>query len=105
MAHDDRVSDVAASRAPRGPAGTRPRRPPLRRDADRKVVQGVCAGVARWLGIDPLLVRIVIIVLTIVRGIGLPIYIAGWLLLPTADGGPARGRSARAWRASRSPGC
>jgi phage shock protein PspC (stress-responsive transcriptional regulator) len=81
----------------------------LRRDADRKVVQGVCAGVARWLGIDPLLVRIVVIVLTIVPGIGLPLYIAGWMLLPTADGGPAVAARLRtrpgAWQISAGVAC
>jgi phage shock protein PspC (stress-responsive transcriptional regulator) len=81
----------------------------LRRDSDRKVVQGVCAGVARWLGIDPLLVRIVIIILTIVPGIGLPLYIAGWMLLPAADGGPAVAARLRArpgaWQISAGVAC
>jgi phage shock protein PspC (stress-responsive transcriptional regulator) len=88
------VSDVAAPREhalPSRPAGGRgvgdaPRRPPLRRDLDHKVVAGVCAGAARSLGIDPLILRIVIVAATVVSGVGLPIYIAGWLLLPTSAG-------------------
>ncbi|MDX6701843.1 MAG: hypothetical protein QOF26_2069 [Baekduia sp.] len=67
------------------PAHQRPR---LHRDLDRKLVAGVCAGIARSLGIDPLIVRIVIVVATIAPGVGLPIYIAGWLLMPTAAGEP-----------------
>ena len=35
------------------------------------------------------------IVLTFVPGIGIPLYLAGWLLMPTADGGPAA--AARLW--------
>ncbi|MCW3022177.1 MAG: PspC protein, partial [Conexibacter sp.] len=66
-----------------------PRRPPLRRDLDRKVIAGVCSGAARWLHVDPLLLRIAVIILTVASGVGLPIYIAGWLLLPTSDGAPA----------------
>jgi signal transduction histidine kinase/phage shock protein PspC (stress-responsive transcriptional regulator) len=95
MAHDLPVTgDLAASRAQR-PAGSRPRRPPLRRDAERKVVAGVAAGIAGRLNVDPLIVRVVVIVLTFVPGIGIPLYLAGWLLMPTADGGPAA--AARLW--------
>jgi phage shock protein PspC (stress-responsive transcriptional regulator) len=87
----------------------RPRRPPLRRDADRKVVAGVCAGAARWLGIDPLIVRVAIIIATVASGVGLPIYIAGWLLLPPADGGPAIAARLRArpgaWQIGAGVGC
>lgn len=95
MAHSDPVTgDVVAPRAQR-PAGSRPRRPPLRRDRERQVVAGVASGIAGRLDIDPLIVRIVLIVLTFVPGIGIPLYLAGWLLMPTADGGPAA--VARLW--------
>ncbi|HEY6760790.1 MAG TPA: PspC domain-containing protein, partial [Baekduia sp.] len=100
------MSDVAAPRehAPLGPSpgpggrGVRsaPRRAPLRRDLDHKVVAGVAAGVARWLGVDRLVVRIVWLILTVVTGVGFPAYIAGWLLLPTSDGGPAAAARLRA---------
>jgi phage shock protein PspC (stress-responsive transcriptional regulator) len=109
MAHDEGVSDVATARTQHGPAGARPRRPPLRRDADRSVVQGVCAGFAGWLGVDPLIVRVVVIVLTVFPGIGLPLYIAGWMLMPTADGGPAVAARLRtrpgAWQISAGVAC
>ena len=84
-------------------------RPPLRRDDDRKVIAGVCAGAARWLGVDPLIVRIVVVVLTVASGVGLPIYIAGWLLLPPADGSPAIAARLRArpgaWQIAAGVGC
>jgi phage shock protein PspC (stress-responsive transcriptional regulator) len=87
----------------------KPPRPPLRRDADRKVVAGVCAGAARWLGIDPLILRIVVIIATVASGVGLPIYIAGWLLLPPADGSPAIAARLRArpgaWQIGAGVGC
>jgi phage shock protein PspC (stress-responsive transcriptional regulator) len=87
----------------------KPRRPPPRRDDDRKVLAGVCAGVARWLGVDPLIVRIAVIVLTVASGVGLPIYIAGWLLLPPADGSPAIAARLRArpgaWQIGAGVGC
>ena len=87
----------------------KPRRPPPRRDDDRKVIAGVCAGVARWLGVDPLIVRIAVVILTVASGVGLPIYIAGWLLLPPADGSPAIAARLRArpgaWQIGAGVGC
>lgn len=43
---------------------------------------GVAAGVARYLSVDVTVVRIVFAVLAIVGGAGVPIYLAGWLLIP-----------------------
>jgi phage shock protein PspC (stress-responsive transcriptional regulator) len=113
------VSDVAATRdqAPLGPArrpggrgvGDAPRRAPLRRDMDRKVVAGVASGAAGWLGVDPFIVRAIIVALTFVSGIGLPIYIAGWMLLPTSTGEPAVAARLRArpgaWQITAGVGC
>jgi phage shock protein PspC (stress-responsive transcriptional regulator) len=65
------------------PTDQRPPRPPLRRTTgEDKVVAGVAAGVARTLGIDPILVRVGFVVLTIFGGSGLVLYVAGWLLVP-----------------------
>jgi phage shock protein C len=46
------------------------------------MLAGVAAGVADYLGIDVTIVRIIFAVLTIMGGAGLPIYLAGWLLIP-----------------------
>lgn len=46
------------------------------------MVAGVAAGIARYLGTDVTVVRIVLAVLTLVGGAGVPIYLAGWLLIP-----------------------
>ncbi|GAA4548196.1 PspC domain-containing protein [Pseudonocardia xishanensis] len=58
---------------------TRPARP--RRD--RKVA-GVAAAIARRYDIDPVLVRVGFAVAA-VYGVGIALYVAGWLLLPAAD--------------------
>jgi len=47
---------------------------------------GVCAGLARRWGLDPLLVRGLFVVAGIVTGIGLGIYGLLWLFLPHPDG-------------------
>lgn len=54
----------------------------LRRSvADRKVA-GVAAGIARHLDIDPVIVRVALVVLVFFGGAGLLVYGACWLLLP-----------------------
>lgn len=54
---------------------------PHRRRADRKIA-GVAAAIARRYGIDPILVRIALVVATIYGGVGVLVYLLGWLLLP-----------------------
>jgi phage shock protein C len=58
----------------------------LLRSRDDRMLGGVCGGVARYLGIDPTLVRILVVVGTVI-GFGSLVlaYIIGWLLIPEAD--------------------
>jgi phage shock protein PspC (stress-responsive transcriptional regulator) len=46
------------------------------------MLAGVAAGVADYLGVDVTIVRIVLAVLTVMGGAGVPLYLAGWLLIP-----------------------
>jgi phage shock protein PspC (stress-responsive transcriptional regulator) len=46
------------------------------------MLAGVASGIAAYLGIDTLLVRIGFAVLTIVGGVGIPLYLVCWLLIP-----------------------
>lgn len=56
---------------------------PLYRDADHRVVGGVCAGIARRLGVDPTLGRATAIVLiAVTNGLALLAYLALWVALP-----------------------
>lgn len=54
----------------------------LRRSRDERVIGGVCAGLGRYLGIDPVLLRIAFVVLAIAGGGGVVLYIVGWILIP-----------------------
>jgi phage shock protein PspC (stress-responsive transcriptional regulator) len=49
--------------------------------ADRKIA-GVAGGIARHLDIDPLIMRVAFVVLTLFGGAGLIVYAACWILLP-----------------------
>lgn len=60
---------------------------PLTRSASDKFIAGVCGGVARSLGVDSGLVRIIAVVLAFFWGLIVPIYLALWLVLPLEDGG------------------
>lgn len=64
------------------PEGTRKR---LTRNTHNKVLGGVCAGVADYLGVDPTLVR-VLTVLAAFFSLGTVVvaYVVAWALMPTA---------------------
>ena len=57
----------------------------LRRSTSDVKLAGLCGGLARHWGVDPVLVRVGFAMLALSGGIGLVLYLAGWLLLP-ADG-------------------
>src|SRR4051794_28534775 len=57
----------------------------LRRDPKRGVVAGVAAGIARRLGIDPIIVRVAFVATSVAGGAGLAVYVLAWALMP-ADG-------------------
>jgi phage shock protein PspC (stress-responsive transcriptional regulator) len=62
--------------------GYSPDRPALRRPFQGRMLAGVAEGVARYFGVDTTLVRIGFVVLTVVGGAGVPLYLAGLLLVP-----------------------
>lgn len=54
----------------------------LRRSRSERVLGGVCGGLARSMGIDPLVVRVAVVALTLAGGTGVLLYVLAWLLLP-----------------------
>ena len=94
----DAATASAAAAAPASPASTaRPNSSgqPLRQHSQGAVVSGVCLGLARFVALDAMWVRIVAVVLTLVTGGGaIVVYAALMLLLPFAPlepGGPPVG--------------
>jgi len=67
---------------PEPPFGWGPERPALRRPFEGRMLAGVAAGLARYFGVDEVIVRIAFVVLTVVGGAGIPLYLAGLLLIP-----------------------
>jgi phage shock protein C len=54
----------------------------LYRPTEDRMVAGVASGIARYLRVDVNVVRIVLVVLAVIGGAGVPLYVAGWLLIP-----------------------
>jgi phage shock protein C len=72
---------------PEQPSG--PQRPPadggprvVRRSRSERVIAGVCGGVGRYLGVDPVLLRIAFIVLALANGLGVIAYVVAWVAIP-----------------------
>lgn len=56
----------------------------LYRSRSDRMVAGVCGGLGHYLDIDPAIIRLVFVLLTVTAGIGLPIYIMLAIIMPTA---------------------
>jgi len=54
----------------------------LSRSENDKMLGGVCGGIASYLGVDSVLVRLAFVVLLFASGIGLPIYVILWAIMP-----------------------
>lgn len=57
----------------------------LTRSNDDVMVAGVAAGIAEYLAVDPVLIRLVFVLLTLFGGHGILIYLILWLVMPQAD--------------------
>ena len=63
----------------------------LERSRSERVLFGVCGGVARYLGVDADLVRVLWLVSVAAGGLGWVLYIAAYFLVPEATGEPESG--------------
>ncbi|MCD6017189.1 MAG: hypothetical protein K0S53_310 [Bacteroidetes bacterium] len=56
----------------------------LYRDGDSKVLGGVCSGIGHYFGIDPVWLRIALLLMFFFAGTGLLLYIILWIAIPEA---------------------
>jgi phage shock protein PspC (stress-responsive transcriptional regulator) len=54
----------------------------MMRSRDDRYIAGVGGGLAGYLNVDPVVVRVILAALTVVGGVGLVLYVAAWLLAP-----------------------
>lgn len=80
------------------PQTTNPRRI-LRCRSDR-IVAGVASGFGRYFGVDPVLIRFGLVLLTFIGGIGAFVYLVAWLVIPdepVTDPSEPTAHGSRAW--------
>jgi phage shock protein PspC (stress-responsive transcriptional regulator) len=71
-----------SQRSQGGPYNSRAR---LLRDPFDKVIGGVCSGIAHYFDIDPVIIRLVMVVLFLTAGIGFLAYLIAWAVIPAAN--------------------
>ena len=80
--------------APRPPSsrGAPPHQPPGYGDEQRlhrgdrgRMLAGVAVGLADYFDVDPTIVRVGFVALAFLGGLAVPLYLAGWLLIPDED--------------------
>ena len=54
--------------------------------SNNKMIGGVCAGIADYLGLDPTIVRIVWVLMLFFAGFGILLYLILWIIMPKAIG-------------------
>ncbi len=96
------TAGTAGTSGPAGPAGPdgtteQPSRPPphqppgygdeqrLHRGDRGRMLAGVAVGLADYFDVDPTIVRVGFVALAFLGGLAVPLYLAGWLLIPDED--------------------
>lgn len=54
----------------------------LYRSASNKILGGVCGGIGEYFNIDPVIIRLIWILFTLMYGFGLLLYIIAWIIIP-----------------------
>jgi phage shock protein C len=60
---------------------------PLRRSRSDRILAGVCGGLARYLGMDSTVVRVVYVLASVLTAAfpGILVYLIFWLIVPDSD--------------------
>lgn len=66
-------------------AGQVKRRKRLYRDTEHRIFGGVSSGLGAYFNIDPVVVRIIFVVLLLINGIGILAYLVLWIAVPKAE--------------------
>jgi len=54
----------------------------LYRSKSNKIIAGVCGGIGKYFGVDPVLVRLLWVLFTLMGGAGILAYIITWIIIP-----------------------
>lgn len=68
----------------------------LSRSSSERMVAGVCGGLAEYFNIDPVIVRLIFVLVTLTSGLGLLIYLLLWMIIHVAQPFRVSAQSSRA---------
>ena len=54
----------------------------LYRSGNDRLLGGVCGGIAEYLGVDPVIIRLMWVLITLAWGLGVILYIIMWIIMP-----------------------
>ena len=54
----------------------------LYRSTKDKIIGGLCGGIANYFKIDPVIVRLIVVILFFISGWGFLAYLIGWMIVP-----------------------
>ena len=60
--------------------GQKPKR--LYRSGKDRILGGVCGGIAEYFNVDPVLVRLLWVLISLAWGTGILLYIIAWIIIP-----------------------
>src|SRR5580698_9291713 len=85
----DDTAGAAGAPTDEQPSALPPNQPPRYGDEERlhrcdrgRMLAGVAAGLADYFDVDPTIVRVGFVALAFLGGLAVPLYLAGWLLIP-----------------------
>ena len=65
--------------------------PRLMRSRTEVIIAGVCGGLGEYFGLDPVIVRLIFVLVTLTTGLGFIVYPVLWLVMPRAGVGASSG--------------
>jgi phage shock protein PspC (stress-responsive transcriptional regulator) len=78
--------DETTAKAEPKPSPAKPIHHKLRRNPNDQSLGGVCSGVASFFDVDPVLIRVLFVLLLVAYGSGILFYLILWIALPAAKG-------------------
>jgi phage shock protein C len=54
----------------------------LYRNTKDKIIAGVCSGIADYLNVDPVIIRLLWIIASLAMGAGILAYLIAWIIIP-----------------------
>jgi phage shock protein C len=60
----------------------------LQRSRTEKMIGGVCGGLGEYFGIDPTIVRVLWVAVTLIGGAGILLYLVLWVIMPEQPAAP-----------------